>query len=122
MGCVSLQRSTQASRCTVIEVRPTRTRSACTETRSPTSTVFRKFIASIATVTVRDFATFRANTPPPRSIWLSSQPPKISPCALVSAGIASVRMQRSEERRVDLGGRRIIKKKKQKKENKYKNI
>src|SRR3954449_7896275 len=49
----------------------------------------------MATVTVRDFATFEANTPPPTSIWLSSQPPKMSPLALVSAGIASVRMQRS---------------------------
>src|SRR3954451_5963430 len=49
----------------------------------------------MATVTVRDFATFDANTPPPTSIWLSSQPPKMSPFALVSAGIASVRMQRS---------------------------
>src|SRR3954464_5062035 len=49
----------------------------------------------MATVTVRDFATFDANTPPPTSIWLSSQPPKMSPFALVSAGIANVRMQRS---------------------------
>src|SRR3954454_15754680 len=49
----------------------------------------------MATVTVRDFATFDANTPPPTSIWLSRQPPKMSPFALVSAGIASVRMQRS---------------------------
>jgi hypothetical protein len=55
----------------------------------------RKFIASIATVTVRDLAILEANTPPPISIWLKSQPPKISPLALVSAGIASVRMQRS---------------------------
>src|SRR3954453_63515 len=52
-------------------------------------------MASMATVTVRDFAILDANTPPPMSIWLSSQPPKISPLALVSAGIASVRMQRS---------------------------
>src|SRR3982074_3681874 len=52
-------------------------------------------MASIATVTTRDFAILDANTPPPISIWLSSQPPKISPLALVSAGIASVRMQRS---------------------------
>src|SRR6478735_10931768 len=49
----------------------------------------------MATVTVRDLASFDANTPPPTSIWLSSQPPKMSPLALVSAGIASVRMQRS---------------------------
>src|SRR4051812_21144346 len=49
----------------------------------------------MATVTVRDFVIFDANTPPPTSIWLSSQPPKMSPFALVSAGIASVRMQRS---------------------------
>ena len=38
-----------------------------------------KFIASIATVTVRDFAILEANTPPPISIWLNSQPPKMSP-------------------------------------------
>ena len=31
------------------------------------------------TVTVRDLAILDAATPPPRSIWLSSQPPKISP-------------------------------------------
>ena len=46
----------------------------------------------------RDSARLRdlgANTPPPTSIWLSSQPPKMSPFWLVSAGIASVRMQRS---------------------------
>src|SRR4051794_36751877 len=35
--------------------------------------------------------------PPPMSIWLSSQPPKMSPLALVSAGIAMVRMQRSPD-------------------------
>src|SRR4051812_35077058 len=52
-------------------------------------------MASIATVTVRDCAVLEAKMPPPRSIWLSSQPPKISPLALVSAGIARVRMQRS---------------------------
>ena len=52
-------------------------------------------MASIATVTVRDFAILEAKMPPPISIWLSSQPPKMSPLALVSAGIASVRMQRS---------------------------
>jgi hypothetical protein len=46
-------------------------------------------------VTVRDFASLEANTPPPMSIWLNSQPPKMSPLALVSAGIAKVRMQRS---------------------------
>ena len=52
-------------------------------------------IAKTRTVTVRDLASFDANTPPPTSIWLSSQPPKMSPLALVSAGIASVRVQRS---------------------------
>ena len=64
----------------------------------------RKFIASIATVTVRDFAILEANTPPPMSIWLSSQPPKISPFWLVSAGIASVRMQRSPHGSVSVFG------------------
>src|ERR1700710_97799 len=61
-------------------------------------------MASIATVTVRDFAILEANTPPPRSIWPSSQPPKISPLALVSAGIASVRMQRSPLGSVSVAG------------------
>src|SRR5258708_12501517 len=52
-------------------------------------------MASIATVTVRDFAILDAKIPPPISIWLSSQPPKISPFALVSAGIARGRVQRT---------------------------
>src|SRR5882757_1650488 len=65
-------------------------------------------MASIATVTVRDFAILDANTPPPMSIWLSSQPPKISPLALVSAGIATVRVQRSPPGSVSLfGGARV---------------
>ena len=68
------------------------------------NTGFRKFIASIATVTVRDFAVFDAKTPPPISIWLSSQPPKISPFWLVSAGIASVRVQRSPQGSISVVG------------------
>src|SRR5262245_20722564 len=44
-----------------------------------------------------DLATVDANAPPATSIWLSSQPPKMSPWPLVSAGIASVRMQRSPQ-------------------------
>src|SRR5579859_1432571 len=58
----------------------------------------------MATVTVRDFAIFEANTPPPTSIWLSSQPPKISPFWLVSAGMASVRIQRSPQGSVSVTG------------------
>src|SRR5258708_1379902 len=56
-----------------------------------------KLIASIATVTVRDFAILEAKMPPPISIWMSSQPPKMSPFWLVSAGIASVRIDRSPQ-------------------------
>src|ERR1700753_3469094 len=58
----------------------------------------------MATVTVRDFASLEANTPPPRSIWLSNQPPKMSPFWLVSAGIASVRMHRSPQGSVSATG------------------
>jgi hypothetical protein len=60
-------------------------------------TGLRKFIASIATVTVRDFAILDAKIPPPISIQLSSQPPKMSPFWLVSAGIAIVRIDRSPQ-------------------------
>src|ERR1700684_2631408 len=58
----------------------------------------------MATVTVRDFAILDANTPPPTSLWLSTQPPKISPFWLVSAGIASVRIQRSPHGSVSVTG------------------
>ena len=61
-------------------------------------------MASMATVTVRDFATFDAKMPPPMSIWLSSQPPKMSPFWLVSAGIASVRVQSSPSGAVSVFG------------------
>ncbi len=43
---------------------------------------------SIATVTARPFAARMATVPAPRSIRLISQPPKMSPWGLVSAGIA----------------------------------
>ena len=45
---------------------------------------------STATVTVRPRARVRASTDAPRSICAISQPPKMSPLALVSAGIATV--------------------------------
>ena len=57
--------------------------------------VFASKIAKSRTVTVREFVIFDAKMPPPISIWLSSQPPKMSPLALVSAGIANVRIDRS---------------------------
>src|SRR3954449_4662143 len=46
---------------------------------------------AIATVTTRPFARRVATVLPARSIWHSSQPPKMSPCGLVSAGIATAR-------------------------------
>ena len=54
-------------------------------------------IADDGAVTVRDFAILEAKIPPPISIQPSSQPPKISPFWLVSAGIASVRIDRSPQ-------------------------
>src|SRR5882757_9068793 len=50
-----------------------------------------KVMAVIATVAVRPFARRVAAVPPARSICDSSQPPKISPCGLASAGIAMAR-------------------------------
>src|SRR5262249_22766022 len=44
-----------------------------------------------ATVTTRPHARRVAIVVPARSIWQSSQPPKMSPCGLVSAGIAIAR-------------------------------
>src|ERR1700686_3868880 len=46
----------------------------------------------MATVTTRPPACRTATVAPARSIWQSSQPPKISPCGLVSAGMAMVRI------------------------------
>src|SRR6516164_4664803 len=56
-------------------------------------------MAVMATVTVRPPARRVATVPPARSIWHSSQPPKMSPCGLVSAGMAMVRIAGS-----DVGG------------------
>ena len=66
--------------------------------------VFASKTAKMRTVTVRIFAVFDANTPPPMSIWLSSQPPKMSPFWLVSAGIASVRVHRSPHGSISVFG------------------
>src|SRR4051812_10238043 len=46
---------------------------------------------AIATVTTRPFARRVATVLPARSIWHRSQPPKMSPCGLVSAGMAMAR-------------------------------
>src|SRR5436309_5678789 len=48
-------------------------------------------MAVSATVTVRPLARRVATVPPARSICESSQPPKISPCGLASAGMAMAR-------------------------------
>jgi len=50
----------------------------------------------IATVTTRPCERRVATVLPARSIWHSSQPPKMSPCVLVSAGIAMARSAGSE--------------------------
>ena len=48
-------------------------------------------MALIATVATRPPATSAPATPPARSICDNSQPPKMSPLALVSRGMATVR-------------------------------
>src|SRR5580698_10228197 len=50
-----------------------------------------KVIASMAIVTTRPLAYSAEAMPPAASIWLKTQPPKISPLALVSAGMAATR-------------------------------
>ena len=56
---------------------------------SPTLTGEMKVMASTATVTTRPLARSMAAMAPAMSIWLITQPPKMSPAGLVSAGIAS---------------------------------
>src|ERR1700693_3897819 len=58
---------------------------------------------AIATVTTRPRARRVANVLPARSIWHSSQPPKMSPCGLVSAGIATARSAGSASGAVSTG-------------------
>src|SRR6267142_2241224 len=53
-------------------------------------------MAVIATVTVRPLARRVATVLPARSICDNSQPPKISPCGLASAGIAMARSAGSD--------------------------
>ena len=48
-------------------------------------------MASTATVTTLPRARWNAGTAPARSIWAMSQPPKMSPFGLASAGMAMVR-------------------------------
>src|SRR5690606_5962962 len=59
---------------------------------SPTLTGAMKVIASTATVTTRPVTRSTAAMAPAMSIWLITQPPKMSPAGLVSAGMARVRM------------------------------
>ena len=58
---------------------------------SPTFTGRMNFIASMAMVATRPSARVPPTIPPAMSIWLSTQPPKISPLTFTSAGIAKVR-------------------------------
>src|SRR5271169_6461427 len=53
-------------------------------------------MAVIAIVTTRPPARRVATVEPARSIWQRSQPPKISPCGLVSAGMAMARSAGSD--------------------------
>src|SRR5690606_7772826 len=62
---------------------------------SPTLTGAMKVMASTATVTTRPLTRSTAAMAPAMSIWLITQPPKISPAGLVSAGMARVRMVRA---------------------------
>ena len=75
-----------------IEVRPRRVMVAKSETSSPTFTGRWKRMPSTATVAARPRAVSAARLPAARSIWLISQPPKMSPAGLVSAGMAMVRI------------------------------
>src|SRR5271166_2540428 len=50
-----------------------------------------KVMASTAIVTTRPWARSTAAMPPAWSIWLNTQPPKMSPLALVSFGMATRR-------------------------------
>src|SRR5690606_9662720 len=59
---------------------------------SPTLIGWWKVMASTATVTTRPWARRAATTPPAISIWLSTQPPKISPLPFMSAGIGAERI------------------------------
>src|SRR3990167_8971344 len=57
---------------------------------SPTLIGWTKVMAVIATVATRPFATRAASEPPAMSIWLSTQPPKMSPFPFMSAGCGTV--------------------------------
>jgi hypothetical protein len=87
----------QASTLKRIEVRPTESRLAKTETSSPTWTGIKKLTLSIETVAQRPRASRPAALPAARSICERSQPPKMSPAGLVSDGIAIVRIAASVE-------------------------
>ena len=75
-----------------IDVRPRRVTLAKSETSSPTFTGRWNRMPSTATVAARPRAVRAARLPAARSIWLISQPPKMSPAGFVSAGMAMVRI------------------------------
>src|SRR5690606_8166900 len=60
-------------------------------------------MASTATVTTRPWQRSTAAIAPAMSIWLITQPPKMSTAGLVSAGMASVRMVSEPVGSVGLG-------------------
>ena len=85
------KRRAQASTWIFIEVRPMLSTSVKTSSTSPTRTGRMKVMASTAMVTTRPRARSTPAMPPAWSMRDSTQPPKISPLALVSAGIALMR-------------------------------
>src|SRR4051812_36014750 len=86
------------------EVRPTLRISAKRLTSSPTNTGEWNTMLSAATVAQRPRARRAAALPAARSICAISQPPKISPAGLVSAGIAMVRIAGADAGGVGRGG------------------
>ena len=64
-------------------------------------------MASTATVATRPLGPAHGDHRPARSIWASIQPPKISPLALASAGMAMVRIAGSRPGR-RVGGHAVL--------------
>src|SRR3954449_4926403 len=75
---------------------------------SPTSTGWWKLMASMATVASRPRARVKAAVPAAMSICANSQPPKISPEGLVSAGMARVRTAGCRSRRSGIGSLGLV--------------
>ena len=81
------KRSAKTSTSTVIEVLPTRTTWLKKLRMSPTRTGCLNTNWFTATVAIRPFTMRAGTTEPARSTWAMTQPPKMSPLALQSAGM-----------------------------------